>query len=119
VTVHTGDLFAPLPAGDRFDVITANPPYIGHDEFATLPADVREHEPRLALDGGPDGLDFYRRIAAEAGGRLKPGGTLLVEVGHTQAGAVRELLAAGLGLTAGPTHKDLGGRARVVTATKS
>lgn len=119
VTVLTGDLFAPLPAGDRFDVITANPPYIAHDEFATLPADVRDHEPRLSLDGGPDGLAFYRRIAAEAGAWLRPGGVLLVEVGHTQAAAVRGLFAAGPGLTAGPVHKDMGGRQRVVTAAKA
>ncbi len=119
LTVLVGDLFAPLPAGERFDVVAANPPYIAHDEFDSLAVDVRDHEPRLALDGGPDGLAFYRRLAAEAGNWLAPGGTLLVEVGHTQAAAVRGLFAAGPGLTPGPTHKDAGGRLRVVTAARS
>jgi release factor glutamine methyltransferase len=118
VAVRVGDLFGPV-TGERFDVITANPPYIAHAEFATLPTDVRNHEPRLALDGGPDGLEFYRRIAAGATDFLTPSGTLLVEVGHTQAAAVRELFAATPGLTAGAIHKDGGGRPRVVTAGRT
>lgn len=118
VAVLAGDLFAPLSVGATFEIITANPPYIAHAEFETLPTEVLQ-EPRLALDGGPDGLAFYRRLAAEAGQWLAPGGTLLVEVGHTQADLVRELLATGPGLSAGAVHKDMGGRLRVVTARQT
>jgi len=110
-----GDLFAPV-AGQAFDVIVSNPPYIAHAEFPTLDPGVRDYEPRSALDGGPDGLDVYRRLAAAAAGFLAPGGTILVEVGATQAPAVRELLAAKL--EPGPTFKDAAGRPRVVTARR-
>jgi release factor glutamine methyltransferase len=110
-----GDLFAPV-AGQTFDVIVSNPPYIAHAEFPTLDPGVRDYEPRPALDGGPDGLDVYRRLAAAAAGFLAPGGTILVEVGATQAPAVRELLAAKL--EPGPTFKDAAGRPRVVTARR-
>jgi release factor glutamine methyltransferase len=113
VTFVEGDLFGPV-AGQTFDLIVSNPPYVAHAEFPSLDAGVRDYEPRSALDGGPDGLDFYRRIAAEAAGLLAPGGTVLVEIGATQEPAVRELFAAHLEL--GPTFKDTAGRPRVVTA---
>jgi release factor glutamine methyltransferase len=115
VTFAEGDLFAPV-AGQTFDAMVSNPPYIAHAEFPTLDPGVRDFEPRSALDGGPDGLAFYRRIAAEAPAYLKPGGTILVEVGATQAAAVRELFAANL--EPGPTFKDAAGRLRVVTAKR-
>jgi release factor glutamine methyltransferase len=111
-----GDLFAPVPSGERFDVIVSNPPYVTPGEFADLAPEVRDHEPRVALDGGLDGLAFYRRIANEAGRFLKPGGAVLVEIGWTQEPAVRELFEARPELVVGPTVKDLGGRARVVSA---
>lgn len=117
VTFHEGDWLAAVPAGATYDVIVSNPPYIAEPEFATLDAGVRDHEPRLALHGGPDGLDFYRRLAAGAGEMLAPGGAVMVEVGHTQAAAVRDLFAAA-GWTIGPTHKDMAGVERVVTATR-
>jgi release factor glutamine methyltransferase len=110
-----GDLFAPV-AGQTFDAIVGNPPYIAHAEFPVLDPGVRDFEPRAALDGGPDGLAFYRRIAAEAPAYLNPGGTILLEVGATQAAVVRELLAAHL--DAGPTFNDPAGRPRVVTAKR-
>jgi release factor glutamine methyltransferase len=110
-----GDLFAPV-AGQTFDVIVSNPPYIAHAEFPALGPGVRDFEPRAALDGGPDGLAFYRRIAAEAPPYLNPGGTILLEVGATQAAAVRDLLAAHL--HPGPTFNDPAGRPRVVTAKR-
>src|SRR5262245_285826 len=110
-----GDLFAPV-AGQTFDAIVSNPPYIAHGEFPTLDPGVRDFEPRAALDGGPDGLAFYRRIAAETTAHLKPGGTILVEVGVTQADAVRDLFSAHL--QPGPTFNDPGGRPRVVTAKR-
>lgn len=113
-----GDLWAAVPEGRTFDAILTNPPYIARHEFATLTPDVRDHEPRLALDGGEDGLDFYRRIAADAGRFLKPGGVLLAEIGHTQEPAVRDLFAAAPGLTPLPSVKDMGNRWRVVGARR-
>ena len=117
VTFVAGDWLAAVPAGELFDLVLSNPPYIAEPEFAGLDADVRDHEPRLALDGGADGLDFYRRTAEGAGALLKPGGGLLLEVGHTQAAAVNAILA-GAGWRVGPTHRDLGRVERVVSATR-
>ncbi len=111
-----GDLFAPLPAGEPFDLIVSNPPYVTPAELDALAPEVRDHEPRVALDGGPDGLAFYRRIAADADRHLTPGGTVLVEIGWTQDEAVRTLFAETL--TVGATIKDAAGRPRVVTAKK-
>lgn len=113
LTVLSGDLFAPLPADARFDLITCNPPYISPSEIEALDTGVRSYEPRLALDGGPDGLDFYRRIAAVAAGWLNPGGCMMVEVGWTQDAAVRELFTSA-GLTSVGSVKDMAGRWRVV-----
>lgn len=113
-----GDLFDPVPAGNTFDLVVSNPPYVTPGELAGLAPDVRDHEPRLALDGGPDGLAFYRRIAARVGLLLKPGGGVLVEIGATQEAAVRDLFAAEPGLEVGPTLKDGAGLPRVVSARK-
>ena len=118
LTLLQGDLLAPLPAGAAFDMVVSNPPYIAQSEFAGLAPEVREHEPRLALDGGPDGLAFYRRIAAGVGPFLKPGGSLLLEIGWKQEDAVRGLLAERPELEPGPTLKDGGKNPRVVTARK-
>ncbi len=96
VTFLQGDLFAPVK-GQRFHVILSNPPYIPTAEHDRLQPEVR-FEPRMALDGGADGLDFYRRIAAQAPAMLLPGGLLAVEVGDGQAQRVAALFeAAGLG----------------------
>lgn len=119
ITFLQGDLFAPLPAESTFDLIVSNPPYIAEHEFAELSTDVRDHEPHLALNGGPDGLAFYRRIAKEAGRFLKPGGSLLLEIGYTQDEAVRGLLAEQPELEVGPTLKDMVGHTRVVNAKKN
>lgn len=113
-----GDLFAALPAGSVFDAILCNPPYIAPGELATLAPDVREHEPRLALDGGPDGLSFYRRIAAEVENYLTPGGFLLLEIGATQDDAVRSILGEQPTLDVGKTLKDNAGLHRVVVVRK-
>lgn len=118
MTFLQGDLFSALPPGATFDLIASNPPYIAQSEFAALSADVRDHEPRIALDGGPDGLAFYRRIANGVPPFLKPGGSLLLEIGYTQNDAVRALLAERPELEVGPTLKDMGGHPRVVTARK-
>lgn len=113
-----GDLFAPLSAGTTFDLIVSNPPYIAHGEFPDLAPDVRDHEPRVALDGGSDGLAFYRRIASGVAPFLKPGGRLLLEISNTQDEAVRALLAEQKVLDVGPTLRDMGGHTRVVPATR-
>jgi release factor glutamine methyltransferase len=91
VAFYTGDLFAPLE-GRRFDVITANPPYIPTGDLATLMPDVRDHEPRLALDGGSDGLDLVRRIVDEAPAHLDDGGVLALEIGAGEAPVAAALL---------------------------
>lgn len=90
VTLHQGDLLAAVD-GLAFHVIVSNPPYIPSADCLTLQREVLQ-EPLMALDGGADGLDFYRRIAAEAPARLVPGGVLLLEVGHDQAEAVSAML---------------------------
>lgn len=113
-----GDLFAAVPAGGTFDLVVSNPPYVTPTELATLSPDVRDHEPRLALDGGPDGLAFYRRIAAGVGPVLKPGGSLLVEIGSTQDEAVRAVLGERPELELGPTLRDANKLPRVVTAKR-
>ena len=106
-----------LPPAASFDAIVSNPPYIAPSEFAGLAAEVRDHEPRVALDGGPDGLAFYRRLAADAGTFLRPGGSLLVEIGATQADAVSGLLSAA-GLADVTVTRDGSAHPRVVRAKR-
>ena len=118
VHFQQGDLFSAVPAGSLFDAIVCNPPYVTPGELATLAPDVREHEPRLALDGGPDGLAFYRRIATDVEKFLLPGGFVLLEIGATQDDAVRTLLVEQPGLEVSKTLKDAAGLPRVVTAKK-
>ena len=98
-----------------FDLITSNPPYINSAVIETLEEGVRSFDPRLALDGGPDGLAPYRIIAAEAGNWLKPGGCVLVEIGYDQGEAVADLFV-GAGFAGVGIHKDLNGLDRVVIA---
>jgi len=95
VSVLKGDLFAAIPAGAKFDVVVSNPPYVKRGDLPGLQKEVTK-EPREALDGGPDGLDFYRRIAAGAHAALKRGGWLALEIGDEQGDAVKaELTRAG------------------------
>ncbi len=109
-----GDLFAPL-AGERFDVIVSNPPYIPEELRGKLQAEV-EKEPALALFAGKDGLDFYRRIAAEAPEHLTPAGRLCLETGDGQGEAVKALLNEGFSDI--QIISDLNGLPRVVSARK-
>lgn len=111
IIFRQGDLLGPL-AGETFDAILSNPPYIGEEEIARLMPEVREWEPRLALTPGLDGLLFYRRLAAEGVALLRPGGFLAVEVGHRQASAVRGLFESA-GLTVA-VHRDTAGIERAV-----
>jgi release factor glutamine methyltransferase len=94
-TVLAGDLFEPLPVRlrGRVDVIVANLPYVPTEQIALMPREAREHEARIALDGGPDGLDLHRRAAAAAPAWLVPGGRLLIETGRRQAPDTAEILA--------------------------
>jgi release factor glutamine methyltransferase len=97
----------------KFHAIVSNPPYIPTEEIDGLQAEVRLHDPHVALDGGRDGLDAYRTIAAGASAHLDDGGRVAVEIGHTQRQQVEQLFAkAGYGLLA--THLDLAGTDRVM-----
>ncbi len=98
--VYLGDLFDPLPAEEkgRVDVVVANTPYVPTKEIRLLPPEARLHEPRVALDGGADGLDIYRRVAAAAPEWLAPGGHLLVETSERQA-TTATAIASAAGLT--------------------
>jgi len=111
-----GDMFEALPPDEKFDLIVSNPPYIAHDEFPGLDVGVRDHEPRLALDGGEDGLKFYRRLANDTPLYLKPGGWLLMEIGYTQNEAVRGLLESVGGYELETTIQDKARHPRVVRA---
>lgn len=101
-----------------FDLVVSNPPYIRSADIASLSLEVREHDPHRALDGGTDGLDAYRLIAPEAARLLKPGGALVLEVGHDQSGEVEGLIqAAGL-MPADAPKTDLAGIRRAVLGRK-
>ncbi|MEQ8666649.1 MAG: peptide chain release factor N(5)-glutamine methyltransferase [Rhodospirillales bacterium] len=119
VTFFAGDWFDALPAtgGDAgpYDLIVSNPPYVRQGEIADLEPEVRDHEPAVALDGGPDGMDAYRAICASAGRYLRDGGNLGFEVGAGQADAVATLLQRS-GFAGTQIVDDLAGIARVVMA---
>jgi release factor glutamine methyltransferase len=114
VALRLGDLFAAVDPARRFDVVTANPPYIASGEMPTLMPDVRDHEPRLALEGGADGLDLVRRIVEGAPPRLVGGGVLALEVGAGHAPAAADLMRAG-GFEAVEIERDYARIERVVS----
>ena len=115
VTFRQGDLFAPLQ-GETFDLIVSNPPYIPSAECPALQEEVL-HEPVMALDGGTDGLDFYRRIAREAPMHLTCGGRIMLELGDGEAEAVSALLADA-GFEELVVHPDLQGLPRMLSGKK-
>ena len=100
-----------------FDLVVSNPPYIPTADIETLDPEVRDHEPHLALDGGADGLDAYRRLAPEVLRVLRGDGVFAFEIGHDQAAAVHAILAEA-GAQDLRTHRDLALRDRVVTGSK-
>lgn len=114
-----GDLFAPLMASDQFDVIASNPPYVSDTEMATLPADVRLHEPHQALRAGPQGLDVIARLIAGAGQHLAPAGVVLIEISPEQADAVTELVQQARAFDAPRLIKDSSGQPRVISFRRS
>ena len=116
VTIVQGDLFAPVPADARFQLVVSNPPYIASGEIPGLSAEVRR-EPHLALDGGKDGLNLIRRVIEGARRCLLPGGLLAMEIGETQGNAVRELLQAA-GFEDARVEKDLERRDRLAFGTQ-
>ena len=117
VRLLQGDLFEAV-RGERFELITANPPYIPTADLAGLDRDVRDFEPRLALDGGPDGLRLELAVVAGAAAHLTPGGILAVEVGHDQAALVAEAFEAA-GFSGIERRRDYGGHERVVSGKSS
>jgi release factor glutamine methyltransferase len=114
-----GDLFSPLhPRWARFDLLLSNPPYIAAQEMPSLPATVRCYEPREALDGGPDGLTFYRDLFAEGAPYLSDDGIAIVEVGHRQASEVSRIVVQTQRWELLEIVKDYGGIERVVVAQR-
>jgi release factor glutamine methyltransferase len=109
-----GDLYAPLPPDLQFDLIVSNPPYVPSGEIEGLSREVRR-EPRIALDGGLDGLDVIRRIVSGAPARLRPGGWLLIEMHETHAKPLPALCLAG-GFVEAAVHRDLASLPRWVVA---
>ena len=109
------DMFSGLEPGAQFDVLVSNPPYIPSRVIDGLEPEVRDHEPRLALDGSPDGLKFYRILAAEGKKHLRRGGAVYLEIGWDQSEAVSTLLEAE-GYSEIRTVKDMAGLDRVVRA---
>ena len=109
----TGDMFDPVK-GRKFDMIVSNPPYIRTNMISILQEEVKDHEPLNALDGGRDGLDFYRTIVERAADFLKPEGFLLVEIGHDQGEDLRKMLKDSGKYSPAVVIKDLPGRDRVV-----
>lgn len=113
-----GDLLSGVAEGEQFDFVVSNPPYVADGEFAALPRDVRDYEPRAALVAGPTGTEVIARLLPQAASRLVPGGWLLLEVSPMIEPAVREMVSAEPRFEMQPTIKDLQGLPRVVQARK-
>lgn len=120
VVCLVGNLAEPLPArlAGQIDLLVSNPPYVRRDEIDSLPVEVSRHDPREALDGGPDGLGFYRALGALGRRWLRPEGWLAVEIGADQDADVRGILDRG-GWAGTAMTRDLAGRPRVVTARRA
>lgn len=114
VAIRHGDLYKAV-GRDRFDCIVSNPPYIPRADMANLQREV-QYEPEIALDGGPDGLEFYRRIAEGAPGHLNPGGSIYLEVGQGEAADVLNMLTTRIQCAESGILKDLNGIDRIVWA---
>jgi release factor glutamine methyltransferase len=115
VELRLGSLYE-AAAGERFDVVVSNPPYVGEDERVSLDAEVRDWEPGQALFAGAGGLEVIRPLVEQAPAHLRPGGLLAMEIGAGQAAAVRELIRATAAFAEPRVKADLAGRDRIVTA---
>jgi len=113
-----GDLFVPVEKEFAFDLIITNPPYIAEEDFPSLPPEVRGFEPRLALDGGKDGLNFFRRVLPRVGEFLNPGGWFLAEIGAGQEGKIRQIAEGNPEFVSRGFVRDLAGIERVFKARK-
>jgi release factor glutamine methyltransferase len=119
ITFQQGDCFASLDRnGPPFDLIVSNPPYIPEAELATLASEIRDFEPRIALEGGRDGMDFYRKIARGTARWLARGGEVIVELGAGQADAV-EMMMRAAGCDISVRMRDLSGVERVVRSRRA
>ncbi len=121
IKFNEGDLFAGLSKAGAFggyDIIVSNPPYIPVKEIETLQIEVRDHEPIMALDGGEDGLDFYRRILSQAPLYLRKNGSLFLEIGHDQGPALKDMAENQGDWSQVEVLKDLSGRDRIVILQK-
>ncbi len=116
IRFYMDNLLSAVPP-DSLDVVISNPPYVQTDAWAQLPAMIREHEPRAALDGGPDGLSVIRPLITQAVQVLKPGGRLFLEIGADQGAAIQHLLTKN-GFADGEIRTDLAGKDRLVTARR-
>jgi len=112
-----GDGFTALAADAKFDLIVSNPPYIASAEIETLEPEVKDFDPRTALDGGVDGLDFYRRLAQEAKAFLKPGGKIMMEFGDGQANDIAKIFEAEKWIVE-TVQEDYSHRARILVARR-
>ena len=127
VTFLSGDLYKAFenrpPITDHrpllFDLVVSNPPYVKSEDIPNIQPEVRDYEPRMAVDGGPEGLDFYKRIVSGAPAHLLSGGWLMVEVGEGQAATVSEMMKNTGSFESISTAKDLAGIDRVVKGKKS
>ena len=119
IDFRQGDLLAPVVGDPPFDVILSNPPYIPTDVIPTLEPGVRDYEPHLALDGGPDGLAIVTRLIEQSIPLLKPGGQLILEIGTAQEQPVRTLIEAHPEYRLAPTIFDLRKHPRVIRATRN
>ncbi|HWX76223.1 MAG TPA: peptide chain release factor N(5)-glutamine methyltransferase [Candidatus Acidoferrales bacterium] len=114
-----GDLFDPIAdLGHSFDLIVSNPPYVSSQGIPKLARYIRDWEPKMALDGGPDGLDCYRRIVDRAHKYLAPEGRVLLEIGEDQSKALAELFARVGGFEAATIYQDYAGKDRVIATSK-
>jgi release factor glutamine methyltransferase len=113
------DLLAAIGAGQRFDVVVSNPPYVSRAEWEQLVVDIRKHEPPLALVGGETGVETIARLVPQAAAYLVPGGWLLLEISPMIEAAVRQVVEQGGAFTAVETCKDLAGLPRLVKARRA
>jgi release factor glutamine methyltransferase len=116
IEFREGDLLNPVATDVPFDFVLSNPPYVSEQEYAELPRDVREYEPRQALVAGPTGVEVIARLVPQAAERLRPGAWLLLEISPMIEGAVHALIARDGRYESSSTIFDLAGRARVIRA---